>query len=63
MYQKYAELRDAAGLTDYQVAKDTGIATATLSEWKKGTYTPKVDKLAKLAQYFGVDVGVFVGGA
>lgn len=60
MYKKYAELRDAKGVTDYQVAKDTGIATATLSEWKKGTYTPKADKLAKLAQYFGVDIGELI---
>lgn len=60
MYKKYAELRDAKGVTDYQVAKETGIATATLSEWKKGTYTPKADKLAKLAQYFGVNVSEFL---
>lgn len=57
MYKEYARLRDARGLTDYKVAKDTGISTATLSNWKNGAYSPKVDKLLILAEYFGVPVG------
>lgn len=56
MYEKYAKLRDERGLTDYRVANDTGIATATLTEWKKGTYKPKIEKLMLIAKYFGVDV-------
>lgn len=56
MYKKYATLRDERGLTDYRVAADTGVSTATLSSWKYGNYTPKVDKLLILAKYFGVPV-------
>lgn len=63
MYQKYAELRDERELTDYRVALDTGISTATLTNWKKGNYKPKIDKLLILANYFGVPVTYFVGGA
>lgn len=62
MHRKYAELRDKKGVTDYRVAADTGISTATLSSWKKGSYTPKMDKLLILANYFGVPVTYFVGG-
>ncbi|MBQ9065245.1 MAG: helix-turn-helix transcriptional regulator, partial [Blautia sp.] len=29
---------------------------ATLSSWKSGKYTPKIDKLKKLADYFGVPI-------
>ena len=54
MYQKYAELRDKAGVTDYEVAKNTGVSTATLTNWKYGRYTPKADKIEKIADYFGV---------
>lgn len=54
MYQKYAELRDKAQLTDYEIAKNTGISTATLTNWKYGRYTPKVDKIMKIADYLGV---------
>lgn len=56
MYEKYAKLRDDRGLTDYRVSVETGIATATLSEWKKGTYTPKVDKLYLIAKLFNVQI-------
>ena len=59
MYKKYADLRDQHGLTDYRVAMDTGISTATLSNWKAGNYTPKFDKLLTLAKYFNVPVEYF----
>lgn len=60
MYQKFYELLDKNKITPYQVAKDTGVSTATLTEWKKGTYQPKVDKLKKLADYFGVSIEYFL---
>ena len=56
MYEKYAALRDERGLTDYKVSQDTGISTATLSSWKNNKYTPKLDKLQILADYFGVSI-------
>ncbi len=60
MYQKYVELREKAHVTDYQVSKDTGISTATLSNWKMGRYTPKVDKIKAIADFFGVSVDYFL---
>ena len=60
MYEKFAELLEKNNVTAYQVAKATGVATATLTEWKKGTYTPKVDKLKKIADYFGVSIEYFL---
>lgn len=62
MYQKYAKLRDERGLTDYRVALDTGISTATLTNWKKGNYNPKNNKLLLLAKYFNVPVTYFIEG-
>ena len=60
LYKIYAQLRDDRKLSDYQVAKATGIATATFSNWKAGTYTPKLDKIKKLADYFGVSIEAFL---
>lgn len=60
MYEKFEELLAERGVTAYQVSKDTGIATATLSEWKNERYKPKVDKLMVLADYFGVPVETFL---
>ncbi len=59
MYQIYADLRDATGVTDYEVAKNTGVSTATLTNWKYGRYEPKFDKLVAIAKYFGVSVEIF----
>ena len=60
-YEKYAAIRDLKGITDYQVWKDTGIATATLSDWKNGISKPKIDKLMILANYFNVKIEDFLG--
>lgn len=62
MYSKYAELRDKRKLTDYRVAKDTGVSTATLTNWKHGRYTPKADKIKILADYFGVSLETLLYG-
>ena len=62
MYEIYAKLRDAKGLTDYRVSKDVGISRTALTEWKKGTYSLKADKLQRLADYFGVSVDYLMTG-
>ena len=51
---QYIKLRDSLGLTNYRVSKETGIAQQTLSSWEKGKYSPKRDKIYKLAAWFGV---------
>lgn len=53
-YEKYAQIRDSKGLTDYKVAKATGNGTATFTNWKKGIYTPKQDKIEAIAAFLGV---------
>lgn len=60
MYQKFQSLLERTGASSYKVAKETGIAQSTLSDWKRGRCTPKVDKLMKLADYFGVSVEEFI---
>ena len=61
MYKRYAELRDARGMTDYQVAQETGINPNTLYAWRAGKYTPKVDKLAKVAKLFHIPLEQLIG--
>ena len=60
LHEKFEELLSKTNKTAYQVSKDTGVSTATLSSWKAGEYTPKVDKLMILADYFGVDIKYFL---
>lgn len=60
MYKKFAALLEKANKTIYRVSVDTGIATATLYDWRDGKTTPKVDKLKTLADYFNVSIGYFL---
>ena len=60
MYQKFENLLHKNNVTAYEVAKKTGVATATLCNWRKGKYTPKLDKLQKIADYFGVPITYFL---
>lgn len=62
MYEIFENLLKERGITAYKVAQDTGITTATLSSWKKGRYTPKREKLQKIADYFGVTVDYLMTG-
>ena len=59
-YQRYASLRDAAGLNDFKVSNMTGISPATISDWKTGKSTPKTDKLLKIAAALNVTLNDLV---
>ena len=63
MYEIFERLLSEQEITAYKVAKNTGISTATLTQWKKGISTPKIDKLLKIAKYLDVDVALFYDDA
>lgn len=60
MYKKYAQIRDARGVTDYYVAKHAKIAQATLTRWKAGSL-PRADKLVRIADVLGVTLDELAG--
>lgn len=60
MYLRFLSLLEERGITSYKVAKETGISQVTLSDWKNGRSTPKVDKLQKIANYFEVPITYFL---
>lgn len=62
-YERIFELIEENGLTAYRVSKDTGISQASLADWRKGRSNPKIDKLQKLSEYFGVSIGYLTGGS
>lgn len=59
MYEKFMELLNLSGSSTAEVSRRTGIGKSTFSNWKKGEYNPKIDKLQKIATYFGVGVEYF----
>ena len=62
MYEIFEQLLSKHHVTPYKVAKSTGVTTTTLTNWKQGKYTPKQDKLQKIADYFGVTLDYLMTG-
>lgn len=62
MYEIFEQLLKKYGITTYQVAKATGISTASFTGWKQGKWNFKQDKLQKIADYFGVTVDYLMTG-
>lgn len=61
-YDRYLKIRDKRGLTDADVARLSGVAKATMSNWKNGKYTPKTEKLIDIAKVLEVSLSEMVGG-
>jgi len=61
-YENYAKLKEKNGVNDFAVSKATGIAPATMSDWKNGRTEPKIDKLQKIADYFNVSIEYLMTG-
>lgn len=62
MYDVFEKLCEQHNVTPYAVGKATGIRTGTFTNWKKGRYNPKIDKLQLIADYFGVSVDYLMTG-
>lgn len=61
-YKTFEALCEERNVRPGTVSRATGISTATLTNWKQGKYTPKLDKLQKIADYFGVTVDYLMTG-
>ena len=59
-FSKLERLVKEKNTTLYKVAGDLGFARSIFSDWKSGKSMPKTDKLLRIAEYFGVDIGYFV---
>lgn len=62
-YARFQDLLEKKNITAYNVAKNTGVTTATLTSWKQGKYVPKNDKLEAIANYLGVTVSYILNGS
>lgn len=62
-YDKFEKLCKENGVNPRTVSLATGIAPATLSNWKKGNYTPKTDKLQKICDFFNVPLEYLTGSS
>lgn len=56
----YEELCKKAGKKPYTVAKEIGLGSSNVAQWKKGS-TPRPEVLQKLGDYFGVSQAELLG--
>lgn len=61
VWERIESLINRENISAYKLGKDTGISTASLTDWKKGRSSPKFDKLKAIADYFGVSVYYLTG--
>ena len=62
LYEIFEKLLQEHKTTINRVAVETGIPRTVLYQWKSGRCTPKVDKMIKIAKYFGVPLEVLIEG-
>lgn len=55
-YENYEAVRKAKGLRDADVCRATGIRPSSMTDWKKGRSTPRIDRFYKIANLLGVTI-------
>lgn len=60
-YVAFEKILKEHGNTVYQVAKATGIAASTFTDWKNGRSCPKADKLMRIADFFDIGLDELIG--
>ena len=60
-YSVFDSLLKAHKVSAYQISKATGISASTFADWKSGRSTPKADKLARIADFFGISLDEMLG--
>ena len=61
LWEKFERLLTENNVRVADVCRATGIHQTTFSHWKHGKYTPKPDKIQKIADYFNVPISYFYG--
>ena len=61
-YSRFLKIITDKGITPYNISKNTGVATSTLSDWKNGKSMPKSDKMKVISDYIGADMDFIIYG-
>ena len=58
--KKFNELLNESGITQKEISIICGASTSTVSTWSKGINMPRMDKIEKLANHFGLPKSYFI---
>lgn len=53
--------REAAGLTQMELSKKTGISHQNINRWESGAVLPNIDFCVKLADFYGISLDELIG--
>lgn len=56
MMRTIRELREAAGLTQVQLAQKVGVTPSAVYNWERGRNEPKASEVRSMARLFGVSM-------
>lgn len=59
-YKKLEDLLIAKQMSPAMLSQSVGVGADVLSRWKSGESEPKLDKLSKIASFFGVNAEYFM---
>lgn len=62
MYEVFFRLIEERGISIRKMCADLGISPSSITDWKKGRSVPKLDKMQRIADYFGVTVEYLMTG-
>ena len=62
MWEVFEEILKREGITISEAARRCGMAPSTLTDWRAGRYTPKADKMQKIAEVFNVSLEYLMTG-
>lgn len=62
MFDIFEKIRKEKGLRYTDIARGCGVPVSTFTDWKMGRYTPKVDKLQKIADFLDVPLDFLMTG-
>lgn len=62
MFDIVQKLLEENNLSLFKLSKLVGVPYTTLVDWKNRKYTPKIDKIKKIADYFDVTVDYLMTG-
>ena len=62
MFEIFEKIMKEKGLRYADVARGAGVHYSIITDWKAGRTTPKIDKLQRIADFFGVSVNYLMTG-
>lgn len=59
-FKKVEKLVQENNISFYALGKEIGLPSSFFSEWKRGKMMPKIDKIKKIADFFGKPIEYFL---